>query len=328
MKPKMWAYLIHFGHNMWYKKGLEVPWLGELDDEQPIYRDYLYFDREVWNKVTEFLPGCGINTLLIDMGEAVRLDSHPELAVEGSWSKEEFRKELDRLRALGLTPIPKYNFSAGHNAWLKEYAYMIGTDLHNQVCKDVIEEVIELFDYPEFFHLGLEEEDPVNQGGQPVLMMRAPKKKAADANFLFDVCRAKGVRPWIWLDYKGVKEFGGSEAFCANIGKDVLISNFVYRMLWDHPEEFERRDDMKLYRQLDEWGYEQIPTVSTYESQLNAKQTMKLFKKYRDSDLVTGFMTASWGATMPKRYYYLLNDAFVFGNAKKDIFPECCEEGK
>ena len=323
MKPKMWAYLIHLGSNMWYKKGLEVPWLGELDDEQPIYRDYLLCDKEIWRKVTDFLPTCGINTLLIDMGEGVRLDSHPELAVEGSWSKEEFRAELARLRSIGLTPIPKFNFSAGHNAWLKEYAYMIGTELHNQVCKDVIEEVIDLFDTPEFFHLGLEEEDPVNQGGQPVLMMRAPNKKTADANFLFDVCRAKGVRPWIWLDYKGIKEFGGPEAFCANIGKDVLISNFVYRMLWDHPEEFERGEDMKTYRLLDEWGYEQIPTVSTFESQLNAKQTMKLFKKYRNSDRVTGFMTAPWYFTVPKRYYALLNDAFVFGNAKHDIFPEC-----
>ena len=67
-----------------------MPWLGELDDEQPVFHDFLYCDKEVWRKVTDFLPSCGINTLLIDMGEGVRLDSHPELAVEGSWSKQEF----------------------------------------------------------------------------------------------------------------------------------------------------------------------------------------------------------------------------------------------
>ncbi|MBR7181434.1 MAG: hypothetical protein IKD28_01460, partial [Clostridia bacterium] len=195
MKPKMWAYLIHFGHNMWYKKGLEVPWLGELDDEQPIYRDYLYFDRDTWNKVTEFMPTRGINTLLIDMGEAVRLDSHPELAVEGSWSKEEFREELARLRSIGLTPIPKYNFSAGHNAWLKDYAYMIGTERHNQVCKDIIEEVIELFDTPEFFHLGLEEEtiDDQLEMGFPVCVVRNPFKLIENAQDLFRTCLNKGV---------------------------------------------------------------------------------------------------------------------------------------
>ncbi len=322
MQPKMWACLLHFGTNMWYKKGMEVPWLGELDDEQPIWHDYLNFDYETWRKVTDFLPSCGINTLLIDMGEAVRLDSHPELAVEGSWSKADFRRELDRLRSIGLTPIPKYNFSAGHNAWLGEYAYMIGTEKHNQVCRDVIEEAIELFDNPPFFHLGLEEEDPKNQGGQPVAIIRAPNRKTADSLFLFDICRKHGVRPWIWLDYKGIEEFGGEEAFRANIPKDVLISNFVYRMIWDHPDAFDRGEDMKCYRRLDEWGYEQIPTVSTYESQLNPKLTMKVFKKYLPSDRVSGFMTASWAFTVPKRYYCLLNDAFVFGNAKKAIFGE------
>ena len=90
MKPKMWAYLIHFGHNMWYKKGLEVPWLGELDDEQPIYRDYLYFDRDTWNKVTEFMPTRGINTLLIDMGEAVRLIATPSLLLRVAGARRSF----------------------------------------------------------------------------------------------------------------------------------------------------------------------------------------------------------------------------------------------
>ena len=33
-------------------------------------------------------------------------------------------------------------------------------------------------------------------------------------------------------------------------------------------------------------------------------------------------MTAPWLFTVPNNYYGLLNDAFVFGNAKKDIFGE------
>jgi hypothetical protein len=42
--------------------------------------------------------------------------SHPELAVKGSWSPEKMKSELARLRALGLEPIPKRNFSASHDA--------------------------------------------------------------------------------------------------------------------------------------------------------------------------------------------------------------------
>ena len=37
------------------------------------------------------------------------------------------RKELDRMRALGLEPLPKLNFSTCHDAWLKDYHRMIST---------------------------------------------------------------------------------------------------------------------------------------------------------------------------------------------------------
>ena len=39
-------------------------------------------------------------------------------------------------------------------------------------------------------------------------------------------------------------------------------------------------------------------------------------------DSIRGYMTAPWLFTVPNNYYGLLNDAFVFGNAKKDIFGE------
>ena len=141
---RMWTFMIQLGNNMWDKKNRQTSYIK--DEEESIYRDYLYLDKPLWNEITAFLPSCGFNTILIDIGEGIRLDSHPELAVEGSWTKEEMRAELARLRSLGLEPIPKYNFSCGHSAWLQDYAYMVGTPTYDRVCKDIIEEVIELFD--------------------------------------------------------------------------------------------------------------------------------------------------------------------------------------
>ena len=114
----MWAILLHLGSNMWGKPGECHHYVQE---QSIIYHDKLYCDMDIWHKVTEFLPQCGINTVLIDVGEAIRLDSHPEMAVEGSLTKSEMKKELDRLRSLGLTPIPKLNFSTTHNGWLGKY---------------------------------------------------------------------------------------------------------------------------------------------------------------------------------------------------------------
>ena len=112
---KMWAFMLYLGTN---KDGKPNEYLNFQWEEEVVYHDTLYSDRETWNKITAFMPTCGINTILIDMGEGVKLDSHPELAVQGSWEKEDFIKEFDRLRGLGLTPLPKYNFSCMHNAWI------------------------------------------------------------------------------------------------------------------------------------------------------------------------------------------------------------------
>ena len=317
---KIWAFMIQLGNNMWDKKGRQYDCIK--DDEESIYRDFLYTDKSIWDEITAFLPTCGINTLLIDIGEAIRLDSHPELAVEGSWTKEEMRTELARLRSLGLTPIPKYNFSCGHSAWLQDYAYMVGTQKYYDVCKDIIEEVIELFDTPPFFHLGLEEEDYTNQRSQPVAVIRSPSKKIRDAHFLFDICRSHGVRPWIWCNYACVEGYGGEEAFREAIDKDVLISNWYYGTVPSDPVAYSQNKSLYLYQKLGEWGYDQVPTSSTYGYHLSTKLTMKFFKSAVNMDTTMGFMTCPWLATMPKYKYMLLNDGFVFGKAKESVFPE------
>lgn len=316
---KMWAFMIQLGNNMWDKKDRQTAY--KKDEEESIYRDFLYTDKTTWDEITAFLPQCGFNTLLIDIGEAVKLDSHPELAVEGSWAKEEFKKELQRLRGLGLTPIPKCNFSCGHSAWLQDYAYMVGTETYDRVCKDIVEEVIELFDTPEFFHLGLEEEDYANQRSQPVAVVRNPAKKLQDATYLFDICRSHGVRPWIWCNYVCVEGYGGEEAFCRSIPKDVLISNWYYGNVPSDPTAYAENKSLDLYTKLGQWGYEQMPTSSTYGYHLSTKYTMKHFQDHVDPQSPAGFMTAPWYATMPKYKYALLNDAFKFGKAKEAVFP-------
>ena len=62
----------------------------------------------------------GLNTVVIDLEEALSYPSHPELAVKGTWGVERFRRKLEQLRAKGLEPIPKLNFSTTHDIWLKE----------------------------------------------------------------------------------------------------------------------------------------------------------------------------------------------------------------
>ena len=306
------AMLLHLGTNMWEQKGKQIP----TDPEGSCYSDTLRFDYPVWEKVTGALVDNGFNTVLIDLAEGVVYDSHPELAADGALTKDELRAELARLRKIGLTPIPKLNFSTTHSAWLQNYAYMVGTDRYYGVVRDLIEEVIDLFDTPEFFHLGLEEEDYESQKTQPVAIVRAPYKKCEDAQFMFDIVRAKGVRPWIWADLNTVNGFGGEKAFREAVATDVMLSNWVYSRIARTPAEFDH------YKTLSDWGYEQVPTSSIAGWHFNNYDTIDFCSKNVDKKLLAGHMEAPWCFCVERRYYSLMNNIVNFRYAWNDVYGE------
>ena len=309
------AYLIHLGSNMWKKK--DSPVRGIRHEEDSTYKHTMYCDKNVWTKVVDFLAECNFNTLIIDIGEGVRLDSHPELAIPGAWSKEELKAELARLRAMGITPIPKFNFSCGHNAWMQDYGYMVGTKVYYDLCRDIIEETIELFDTPPYFHLGLEEEDYGSQVSLPIAVVRSPEKKTEDSLELFEICRAHGVRPWIWADFES---YGGAEKFAQKVPKDVVISTWYYGIIRDGAPKEKLPRGVLMINQAAELGYDIVPTSSTWSWHLNSKDTMMYCRDHVDMSRVMGFMTAPWLLTTEKKYYGLLHDAYTFYHAYRDIF--------
>ena len=316
INEKIWAFLIHLGSNMWAKKGTR--WGRNIHIEDFGYKETMFCDKAVWTKVVDFLPSCGINTLVIDIGEGLLLDSHPEIAVPGAWTKDELRTELDRIRALGITPIPKYNFSCRHNAWMGNWAYLVGQPEYYDFCRDIIEEVVDLFGTPELFHLGFEEEIATDE--HEINVCRSLKKKLEDANFLYNVLRNKGVRPWVWLDETQLHN--GWDDFEKETPKDVLISTWYYGTIHDTGD-ISKVDKQAYYiKELDDRGYEQIPTSSTWGWHCNSKDTMNFCKMYCDKGTVIGHMTASWMLTTERKLYALLNDAHTFGWARRDIYGD------
>lgn len=298
----MKAALLHFGTNMWTEK------------EGPLDMDY-----DVWVTCTNEMAKLGYNAILIDMGDAVLFDAYPELAIEGSWTKADFKAELDRLRNIGLTPYPKLNFSTGHDTWLKEYSYMVGTKKYYEVCRGTIEETIDLFDTPEFIHLGMDEECHVMQINQVVSVARTHKKRLEDMNYLFDIVRAKGVRPWIWIDPTAIPEMGGAENFHKNIGKDVLLSNWHYgEVTAEQIETGTLSEWVTFFNTLDEWGYDQIPTTSIWGYHINSKDIMRYCENYLKNDTICGYMIAPWLHTLKYQELALFTNFYNFDKAWKD----------
>ena len=115
----IWSVLIHLEMSMW-KNNTAV------------------FDDEVWDEVLDECVKAGVNQIVLDLGRGVKYGTHPELAKDWSWSRQRVRKEVKRLRELGIEAIPKLNFSATHDGWLMEYERMMSTPTYYKVCRDLI----------------------------------------------------------------------------------------------------------------------------------------------------------------------------------------------
>ena len=313
MNEKYFGYLIHLSDNMWGDPWSRIRWAR--------YFPELSMDEDVWKNTIDFLPSQGINMVLIDVGDAMQYERHPEISVKGAWSKDKLKKELDRIRSLGMTPLPKLNFSAGHDAWLGDYSRMLSTPPYYEACKDCIEEVAEVFDHPKYFHLGLDEEDPINQGGQGYMVVRQMALYWHDVFKLFDFCEGAGVEPWVWSTLSwNEKE---RENYFKQMPKSVLQSNGWYNRFKKLPDGTYAAIQCNMYRMLDELGYKQVLTSSCIEGySMSSYETMEMAKNELCDSNIVGFMTAPWRNCRTGDRYALMDDAYRFGLAKKDWYPE------
>ena len=291
----MWSYLAHFGVNSWKDIPLETQdpnlpekWLTRC------CADHVRFDMPSWKRLTDRLAKAGCNQIIVDLAEIVKYPSHPELAVKGSWSVEQLRDEIARLRGMGFEVIPKMNFSACHDTWLKDYHRMVSTRKYYQVCEDLIKDVAEIFDCPRFFHLGYDEETAAHQRQHLFAVCRQGDLWWHDFLWFVDVTEKAGCRPWIWSDYV----WHHKDEFLKRMPKSVLQSNWYYGASFDKKDkDGKERTYVTAYEWLDKAGFEQVPTGSNFSCDTNFAGTVKFCDENCDKSLVKGYMMAPWTRT-------------------------------
>ncbi len=301
--PMIWANLLHLSYNMWED---HVP--PQYRDENYActtckearawahpYQPFLTFDEAIWNILLNDMVGAGMNMVVIDLGDAVVYDSHPEIAVKNAWSPGKLRSELKKIRALGLEPIPKLNFATTHDAWMGEYSRMVSSQKYYDVCRDLIKEVIELFDHPRLFHLGMDEETAAHQVNMQMMMVRQKDLWWHDFYFFVDEVEKGGARPWVWSDYA----WEHPDLFFQKMPKSVLQSNWYYGDTFDPA----KMNDLTkiytgLYEELEKRGYDQVPTGSAHSNNVNMEATVDYCMKTINSPRLLGFMTAPWRPTL------------------------------
>lgn len=305
---KIWACLLHLSFNMWEEY---------ISPHRPFrgYRPDLELSESLWNDATAKMAQEGLNMVVIDLGDAIKYESHPEIAVHNAWTTIRLRNELEKLRKMGLEPIPKLNFSAAHDAWLKEYSRMVSTEKYYSVCADLIKEVIDIFNKPRFFHLGYDEETASHQKHYKYVVVRKNDCWWKDFYFFVDEVQKNGSRPWIWSDYT----WHHPELFFKNMPKSVVQSNWYYGENFDLNQLDENNHIfVKSYPDLESHGYDQIPTGSYHaENENSIGNTVKFCKKHIDDSHLLGFLQTIWKPTIEEYRTRILKGIELAGKAKE-----------
>ena len=312
-----WSYLGHFGMNCWKDQLTQDPgakvsgrfWV------EPNSADYVRFSETLWRRLTERLRAGGCNQIVIDLAEIVEYPSHPELAVRGSWSPNRLRGEIARLRAMGFEVVPKLNFSATHDAWLKDYHRMVSTRKYYEVCADVIRDVVEMFDGPRLFHLGFDEETAHSQRRHEYVAVRQGELWWHDFLYLVGIVEKAGCRPWIWSDFCWHHE----EEFLKRMPRSVLQSNWYYN------ENFAPKDEKELgyvrtFDKLDRAGFDQVPAGSNVLGVKNLPNMIDYCRRHCTYTRLKGYMMASWALSLPE------NEKWA--DESVDILAACVRAGR
>ena len=293
--------LLHWGLNMW-GDSLPSDIKGPLAHSR-LCNDKVKFSDKAWNLLVDDMVAKKMNMVIIDLGEFPVYPSHPELALPGSRSPDWIRGEVRRLKALGLEPIPKLNFSTGHDAWLGEYSRMITTQKYYQVCRDVIKDTAEMFDHPRFLHIGYDEEKVEHQSG--FKCVRVDEVWWHDFLFFVKTVESHGMRTWMWSDYGW-----DHDDFVKKCPKSVLQSNWYYDSmlkgfdLGKIDPKHRAYKILELFQTLDKAGFDQVPCGSNWKSKTYKKEgpavndsiagLVKFCRRNIAPERLKGFMIAPW----------------------------------
>lgn len=320
----IWADLIALGTNGWNDQPHE-----ESQSYGQGVADFLRCEDKVWRTLTENARDVGMNMVVIDLMEGLVYPSHPELAVKGSWTPSKLRKELGRLRHMGLEPIPKLNFSARHDIWLRDYSRMLSTATYYRVVEDLIRDVCKIFDGPRFVHIGMDEETPEVQAKCDYIVCRRGPVWFHDLAKIVSACEQNGAKAWMWSDLAW-----GNPDYYSKVSKNVLQSNWYY---WKDLKTVEAQLDdphfsvragmpssagenhpaeLKAFFDLDKFGFDQIPGATNWDNEDDMRLVVDFSMRRISPKRLKGFFLMPWKLTADKenamqvhaRYFELVDE--------------------
>ena len=327
--------LLHLGHNMWcdwIPPDIDAAALAKQFEggQSPMPDTVLRCKDALWRETTDYIASKGMNMVVVDLGEGLVYPSHPELAIEGSWSPDKLRAEIKRLNALGLEVIPKLNFSTTHNGWLKHYRRLLSTETYYKVCEDVIRDVAEIFGTPRLFHIGYDEETARHQGGSKRCLYVQVRKGEFWWHDFFHIVRTvekNGMRPWCWSDFGW-----DNREYFTRCPKSVLQCTWYYDESYGGFDlKTNKTSDHKRlleFWDLEKAGFDQTPCGTNWVGWKRRQEGVgaddvigKLVKMGREviaPERLKGFMMAPWASCdTPENVAFIRRGVNLFAAALK-----------
>ncbi len=327
MNEKIWAYLIHLGMNNWMEKD-ETPGAYEGAETVKSYfahggeecsfrcaSDKVRCNKKYFRAIVDKAAKAGVNTIVIDLAEGVKYESHPELAAEGAWTVAELSEEIAYIKGLGMDAVPSMDFSAAHDEWLGEYARMLSTPVYYKVVAELIKEVCGIFGTPKLFYIGMGDEDSATQSHYGISIVRHGDLWWHDFNYIVGQVEANGSVAWANVD-----RILTDEDYLTRMSKKVIQGHY-YRFMNDDLEECrvkketeprykERYEKLAVFGKLDAAGFKMLPIGTNYNYDDQFRHVVTATKKYASDENVLGYMMTTYVPTLPA-LDVLFNEAFV-----------------
>ena len=97
MKNEMlWGAMIYLSDHQWADEHTPA---GGWYDAKP-YNECISTEVSAWDKCVQFMAERKYNLVLIDVGDGIKYESHPEISAPNAWNKDFLRKKLAEM--LGL----------------------------------------------------------------------------------------------------------------------------------------------------------------------------------------------------------------------------------
>lgn len=215
---------------------------------------------------------CKCNYVIVENWGGIPLASHPELVwdLAASPNQDALRHLLDVAKEEGITLIPGFNL-LGHASLSKinglkhstlsfhpelqslfeptGWSWCLANPATRELLRDVVLELLELFERPPFFHIGCDE---AYDAGSCSLCRRTPVKSLIGDHIVFfhNLLAANGARAIMWHDMlleKGDPRWTGYNAnarpeeelgeLWRMLPRDIVIADWEYEFHPENPEE-------------------------------------------------------------------------------------------